>query len=324
MKPLINPVPASFFGIALGSLALANAWRVGVSVFHLPEEIASVLTFVALIVWVGLLSGFAYTWLQHRAIARAEFENPVQAAYISLIPTSSMLAAAIILPSSRELAIGIYVIAAIASLLLGARHYSRIWKGHLEAAQVTPVSYLPGVAPNLVAGGVAAAFGWHQLGGLFFGAGMLSWFAIESMILNRSAAHAELDAKVRPGLGIQLAPPVVAGGAYLSLTTGSPDLFAYALLGYGLYQVATMAKLFPWISRQPFAPGYWGFSFGLAALPTMAMRLMERGAAGSVEWIAIATFIGANVAIGVLVARTIGLVLEGKLLPTPALPAAAR
>ena len=31
-----GPMPAAFFGIAVGALALANAWRVGVRIWHLP------------------------------------------------------------------------------------------------------------------------------------------------------------------------------------------------------------------------------------------------------------------------------------------------
>jgi tellurite resistance protein len=52
---------------------------------------------------------------------------------------------------------------------------------------VTPAIYLPTVAPSFVAGTASDAFGFHQLGGLFFGAGLLSWLAIESLILHRAA-----------------------------------------------------------------------------------------------------------------------------------------
>ncbi|CAM2153703.1 tellurite resistance protein [Pararobbsia alpina] len=319
MKPtLLAPMPASFFGIAVGPLALAAAWRVAVPLWHLPAIVADALTVGSLLVWVAILAGYAHTWWRHPAAARAELEHPVLSAYISLGPVSSMLAANALQAVSRPLAVAVFVVAALAGLGIGAHQYARVWKGHLSAAQVTPVAYIPGVAANLVAGAVAANLGWHGLGGLFFGAGVLSWLAIESIMLHRVTAHPELDPVLRPGLGIQLAPPVVAGGAYLSLTTGAPDVIALALLGYGLYQLATMGRLLPWIVRQPFTPAYWAFSFGIAALPTMAMRMVARGAEGSVEWIAIASFVFANVAIGLFIVRTIGLWINGRLLPVVA------
>jgi tellurite resistance protein TehA-like permease len=35
--------------------------------------------------------------------------------------------------------------------------------------------------------------------------------------------------------------------AYLSIPSGPPDLFAQALLGYGLFQALVLIRLIPWI-----------------------------------------------------------------------------
>jgi Tellurite resistance protein and related permeases len=108
---------------------------------------------------------------------------------------------------------------------------------------------------------------------------------------------------------------VVGGVTYMSLSSGTPDLIALMLLGYGLYQALMLLRLLPWIRQQAFGPGYWAFSFGVAALPTMAIRMVERGATGPLEWIAPVLFIAANVVIGILVVKTLGLLVRGKLIP---------
>ncbi len=69
--------------------------------------------------------------------------------------------------------------------------------------------------------------------------------------------------------------------------------------------------------QQAFAPSYWAFSFGVATLPTMAIRMLERGAEGPVQWLATGLFIAANVIIGLLIVGTVRKVIEGKLLPAP-------
>jgi hypothetical protein len=81
--------------------------------------------------------------------------------------------------------------------------------------------------------------------------------------------------------GIQLAPPAVGCSAYLSITSGPPDLFAQALIGYALFQVLLMIRLLPWIARQPFAPSYWAFTFGLSALAISCLRFVDRALCGS-------------------------------------------
>lgn len=309
------PIPASYFGIAVGALALGNAWRVAVPLWHLPQDIAHVATWSGLAVWLALLALYGHKWLRHGDAARAEMNHPVQSSFASLVPLASMLAAMALLPYARAVAMAVFVVAIAASLVLGLWLYGRTWQGGLAPELVTPAFYLPAVGQNFVAGTAAAAFGWPQLGMWFFGAGLFSWLAIESLILGRAATREPLPEALRPVLGIQLAPPVVGGVTYMSLNHGAPDLFAQVLLGYGLFQALLLLRLLPWIARQPFTPSYWGFTFGVAALPTLAMRLVAAGATGPVEWVAPVTFAAANAIIGFLAIRTIALLVQGRLLP---------
>ncbi|MGF6299005.1 tellurite resistance protein TehA-like permease [Paraburkholderia sp. WC7.3g] len=55
-------VPAGFLGIAVGTLALANLWRVAIRLWHLPAVAGSVVTVAALAVWV--------------IVARARIDDP--------------------------------------------------------------------------------------------------------------------------------------------------------------------------------------------------------------------------------------------------------
>ncbi len=315
-------IPAAFFGIAVGALAFANLWRVAIRLWHLPAAIGTVTTAAALVVWLVILAAYGQKWLTHAAEARTEMQHPVQSSFAALGPVSTLLAAQLLQPYAHALALALFGVAVVAQLALGVYLHGRLWQGGRQPELVTPAIYLPTVAPSFVAGTAAAAFGFHQLGGLFFGAGLLSWLAIESLILHRAAVHKPLPDALRPLLGVQLAPPVVGGVTYLSLSSGTPDLFALALLGYGLYQALLLLRLLPWIRQQAFVPGYWAFSFGVAALPTMVLRMVERGATGPLEWAAPVLFVAANLIIAILVVKTLGLLVHGKLIPAIATAAA--
>jgi tellurite resistance protein len=318
-----GPMPVAFFSIAVGALALANAWRVGVRLWHLPAAVAELLSAAALALWLGLLLAYARKWLLQREAALAEIRHPVQSAFAALGMVASLLAAQLLLPWLRPAALAVFGVAVTGQLVLGLYLYGRFWQGGFKPELVTPTIYLPMVAQNFVAGTASASFGWPQLGALFFGVGAFGWLAMESMILHRAAVHDPLPEALRPTLGIQLAPPVVGGVSYLALSQGQPDLVAQALLGYGLFQALLLLRLLPWISRQPFAPSWWGFSFGVAALPTMAMRMAERGDTGPALWLAPALFVAANLIIGTLAWKTLGLLFSGKLLPVQAVAAPA-
>ena len=308
-------IPVSFFGIAVGALALANLWRVAIRLWHWPAAIGTITTVAALVVWLVILVAYAQKWRTHATDARAELQHPVQSSFVALGPVSSMLAAQLLQPHAYKLALVLFSVAALAQLALGAYLHGRLWQGGRKPELITPAIYLPTVAPSFVAGTTAAAFGFYQLGGLFFGAGVLFWLAIESLILHRAAVHEPLPEALRPTLGIQLAPPVVGGVTYLALTSGASDLFSLMLLGYGLYQALLLLRLLPWIRQQPFVPGYWAFSFGVAALPTMALRMVERGTTGAVAWAAPVLFVVANVIVAMLAAKTLELLVRGKLVP---------
>ena len=181
----------------------------------------------------------------------------------------------------------------------------------------TPVLYLPTVAGGFVSAIVASALGYRDWGVLFFGAGMFSWLALESIIMHRLYLLEALPKPLRPTLGIQLAPPVVGCVAYLGITSGQPDTFAQILLGYGLMQALILLRLIPWLFQQPFAASYWAFTFGIAALSLATLRFVERGMTGGMEGLAGVLFIGANIAIGCIALGTLRLLLKGKLLPPP-------
>ncbi|SAK63021.1 Tellurite resistance protein TehA [Caballeronia temeraria] len=310
-----SPMPVAFFGIAVGSMALAGAWRAAARAWPIPEAVPAFLTAAALVVWFVLLVAYGRKWLVERDAAIAEMRHPVQSSFAALVPVSSMLAAQAVQAWSRPFAIALFAIGVASSLALGAYLQGRFWQGGRKPEMTTPAIYLPTVAPSFVAATAAAGLGLTQVGILLFGAGVFSWLALESIVLHRAAVHEPLPEALRPTLGIQLAPPVVGGVSYLALTHGVPDTFAYMMLGYGLYQALMLARLVPWIRQRAFTPSYWAFSFGAAALPTMAIRMVERGAAGPMTWIAPVAFIVANVVIGLMIAGTVRAIVRGNLLP---------
>jgi tellurite resistance protein len=175
------------------------------------------------------------------------------------------------------------------------------------------------VARSFVSAITLSVFGHPDCGMPLLGVGVLSWLAIESVLVHRLHA-VELPPPLRPTLSIQLAPPTVGCAAYLSITTGPPDVLAQMLLGYGVFQALLMRRLLPWIARQPFAPSYWGVTFGLSAIATSFLRFSERTAAGPMAVAAHCVFIAVNLAIGGIAAGTLWLVPRGRLLPPPLVP----
>ena len=321
-------MPVAFFGMAVGTLAWGHSWQAAAQVWPLPPVLVHLAMALGLGLWVLLLLAYAHTWWRAPGAARAELKLPVPSAMVALLPVSTLLAAITLKTLAPAVAWVLLGLGLVAQLVLGLWLSGRFWQGGRTPESINASVYLLAVAQNFVAATALASFGWTTLASLFFGAGLFSWLALESMVMNRAATLTPLDAAQRPLQGIQLAPAVVGGLSYMALTSGPPDLMAHMLLGYGLYQALLATRLLPWTTQAGFGPSYWAFSFGVMALATMALRMQIRAPEEALWQLLTPVLFGvANGVMATLLWRTLGLARQGRLWPTaapaPASPNAA-
>ena len=73
-------IPASFFGIAVGLLAFANAWRAATHAWALPAGFAPALSVLALVAWVAIGALYVRKWVED---APAADDQVIHAALIT-------------------------------------------------------------------------------------------------------------------------------------------------------------------------------------------------------------------------------------------------
>jgi tellurite resistance protein len=314
----IPVIPASFFGFVLGLIGLGNAWRLAHQVWGLSRGIGEALELIGSLVWLVLMVLYALKWIYQREHAMAELNHPVQCCFVGLAGVTTMLVAGAAVPYSHGAAMVLLMVGMVYTVGFGAWRTGGLWEGGREQSCTTAVLYLPTVAGSFVTAAVVSALGYPDWGQLAFGAGLFSWIALESVLVHRLFTSRAMPAMLRPTLGIQLAPPAVGTVSYLSITTGTLDHFVYALFGYALLQALVLLRLLPWIREQPLGASYWGFTFGVTALASAPLRMIERGDVGPAATLAPLLFVMANVVIALLSGHTLYLLLRGRLLPAPA------
>jgi tellurite resistance protein len=297
-KPPI--LPAAFFGVVLGVGGLGYAWRLAHGVWRAAASMGEALMALAACLWAGLMVLFILKWIFARDEAIAEAQHPVQCCFIGLAGVSTMVISGAVLPYSRLASEILFILGAAFTLAFALWRTGRLWQGERDHAATTPVLYLPTVAGGFVMAAGAAALGYPDWGQLAFGGALFSWLAIESVLLHRLYTATTLAPALRPTLGIQLAPPLVGTLAYLNVGGGAPDLVAHALFGYGLLQALLLLRLLPWIMRQPFSMSYWSFTFGVTALASAPLRMIERGDSSAIALLAPILFVGANLVVAII------------------------
>ena len=310
-------VPAAFFGIVLGLAGLGNAWRAATAAWRLPGAIGEALMAAATIVWAILVILYGAKWVLRRRDAVTEALHPVQCCFIGLGGVSTMLISLALLPYSRLIATVLFVAGGAFTLGFAVWRTGLLWQGGRDPAATTPVLYLPAVAGGFVGAAAFSAFGLPDWGQLVFGAALLTWLSIESVLLHRFYTLPEMPAALRPTFGIQLAPPAVGAVAYYAVNGGHSDLMVNALLGYGIFQALILLRLLPWLLKQPFAASYWAYTFGAAALTTTPLRMIAHGETGPGTQIAPVLFVMANIVVGLAAVGTIRLLRQRRLLSNP-------
>ncbi len=314
-------IPASFFAIVLGLVALGGGWRVAVRIWPVTPVIGEAIMLVAALVWLVLIGLYAAKWLVARDAAVAEFRHPIQSGFVSLVPGSTMLAALALMFVSRPLALALFGLGAAGHVAFLVWRLGFLWQGNRTPEQTTPVLYLPPVACNFIAAIVAGGLGLPEWGVPFFGAGMLFWLVTESIVVHRLMVHEPLPGPLRPTMGILIAPPAVGCIAWLSINGGDPDFLAQGMLGYALIQAAVLLRMGTWL-RQPFAASAWAYTFGVGALAQVPMRFVLGGMGAPFDSLALGMFAAANLIVAAIALGTLRLLLRGRLLPPAGTPVA--
>lgn len=298
-------VPASFFGMVLGLAGLGGAWRAAHLAWGLPILIGELIMLTAGLVWLVVTLLYGLKWMVAREAALTEANHPVQCCFIGLAGVATMLVAGGVIPYSYGLSLVVYIIGAAFTVGFAVWRTGGLWMGDRDHSHTTPVLFLPTVAGSFVAATVGAALGFPDLGQFFFGAGFFGWLAIESVLLHRLLTAPGMANALRPTLGIQLAPPVVGAVSLIAVAPQAPLALAHGMIGYGILQALILLRLLPWILRQPLAPSYWAFTFGVTALAAAPIRLLLLGDDGIVRYLAPVLFVFANLIVTIVALGTL-------------------
>lgn len=302
------PLPTGYFGIPLGLAALSIAWS-HLTYFSISSVISNILGIAAIAVWVVFIGMYLYKIRYYWHEVLEEYRCPVRFSFLALIPITTMLVADILYRWQPVIAEIMIWAGTIGQLLYSSIRIGELWKGGIfEQKSTRPPFYLPAVAANFTSASSLALLGYHDLGYLFFGAGLIAWIIFEPVLLQHLRISS-IEPPFRATMGIILAPAFVGAAAYLAVNQGEVDTFAKILWGYGFLQLFFLIRLLPWIAEKGLNIGFWGFSFGLASMANSAVTFYHENV---LRGVAIFAFVFANLMILGLIVLTLYKLTKGQ------------
>ena len=300
-QPRVGITP-NMFGISYGMAGLATCWRYAAMLAVAPALVADVLFIISAAVWLVLVVGYLSQVPRRPGGWRAELDDPVLAPFVSLMPIVGMLLATGLMPHAPVAGRWLFGVFAVATTVLAGWMTGRWIVEDLDLDRLHPGYVLPAVAGGLIASIGAAVAGWTAVAHAFMGLGVVSWLLIGSVIMARLLFRPRLPAPLMPTLAIDVAPPALAGLAFLAITHGRVDALVLAFGGFTALAVIAQLRLIPVYRRLAFGPAFWSFAFPYAAVATFALHWINYGKpVGRTAWswvvlAAITIFIAALVA----------------------------
>jgi tellurite resistance protein len=315
-RPWLARLQPGLFGVVLGTLGLAGAWR-RLEPLTGPGSGAAadglLYAGVALLVILSLLWGAKL--VRHRASVYREWRHPVQGPLMALLPVSTLLAIALAAPIPPAYRGGALALTLAALAMQGAIAWqvvSLLATGRMPSELLSPALYLPIVPGGFVGAMTLSALGFPGWAALLLGMGAGGWALLEVRILHRLFAG-PLPPELRHTLGIEIAPAAVGTLAVATLWPQLPAEVLMVGLGVASGPVFAVLTRWRWWTDVPFSAGFWSFSFPLAALAGSAVDAVRRG--GWPPAVASGAVLLATAVIAYLAARTLWLLLRGRLLP---------
>jgi tellurite resistance protein len=299
--------------MSLGLFGLVGAWRrAAAHGWTLAQGVGDLMLWPVTAIWTLSLLLYAFKCKRHPQAVLRESRHPVQGSLQALAPLSMLLATVQLHRPGQ----GVWLVLAVLALgLLGFiawRVLSALATGRMPANAVTPALYLPLVGTGLVGGMAMASLDHAGLAAVLFGSGIAGWALLEARVLNR-LFDGPLPEALRPTIGVELAPPVVATLSAAIVWPALPGDGLAIGLGAAIIPFAAVAARYAWWSAAPFSLGFWSFSFPLSSLAAATIEVTHRS--GWPQWIGIGVLLAASAAIAWLALRTLILLLQGRLLP---------
>jgi tellurite resistance protein len=313
-QPTVGITP-TMFGMSYGLAGLAVCWGYAAVLGLVPASVADALFAIAAAVWLALVVGYL-SQVPHRPGGwRRELTDPVLAPFVSLVPIVGMLLGIGLMPHAPAAGRWLFGVFAVVTVVLAGWMTGQWIAGDLDLDRLHSGYVLPAVAGGLIASIGAALAGWTGIAHALMGLGVLSWLLIGSVIMARLLFRPRLPAPLTPTLAIEVAPPALAGLAYLAITRGRVDAVALALGGFTVLAIVVQLRLIPVYRRLSFSPAFWSFAFPYAAVATFALHWINYGKpVGYTVW-ALAVLSAITLFIAALVTETLVALARHRFLP---------
>lgn len=306
----IKQLPVNLFASVMGITGLSLAWRAAATLLGIPQLPGEIFGWVGLSVFVVLILSYVIKFMRHASAVHAEFTHPVMGNFFGTIAIGILLISSFLSRYSAILGEGVWVFGTLVTFVLAYVVVQKFLTAPQKVETALPPLLIPGVATlDIPVTGASMPFAWaHELNLFAFATGTVLAIVLVVLIFQRLRHFEAVPPASRPVLMVLVAPFGVGFLAYTNLK--EIDLLASILIYFGWFLFLVLAPVV-FRAKNSFGVAWWAIGFPLAALSLASFRYAA--ATGEAVLVVLATLLFAFLAIsiGILLVRTIHLLLSG-------------
>jgi tellurite resistance protein len=274
----------SRFGIPLGLAGLGGGWSAARSYLGSPLWPEEIIFGAATIVWGILTIIYVVRGMRQKGTFRADLKHEAVGPFASFIPLVGILLSshyAQYLPPWGDWLCGAFI---TALAIVAAQLLAQWVTGGVSMQSIHPGYLLPVVAGSFVASIGFSTIHAPEAAIATFGVGMFFWLLVGTIVTVRLMTGGELAPEAKPGLTAYLAAPATANIAWMVSHPGPMGAVQLCLTGVLTIMMLLQVILLPQYLKLSYTPGFWVFTFPVAATTNYAIR-----------WLAAADFQGREI-----------------------------
>ncbi|MBI1207071.1 MAG: C4-dicarboxylate ABC transporter [Azospirillum sp.] len=313
----LRHVPVPLFAAPMGLCGLGFTWRRAGEVLEMPPAVGGALHLIGAAVFVALAALYLAKSIRHWPSVVAEFNHPLRINFFSAIAIDVMLIAGAVLPFGRVVAEGLWLLGAVAQMVLAVAIVGRWMTRPLDIQQVNPTWFIPVVGP-ILAPLAGVPLGYGEAASLLWGVGMLFWLVLFPIVLLRIVCHGGLPLRLAPTLFILLAPPTLGLAGWMALGEAAFgghafDMVARLLAATGFFIALVLLSLARPFLKVPFGLPWWAATFPSANLASATLIYHAAVGGPFTAVLAVASLLGASLTVAVIAVRTVRELIAGRL-----------
>ncbi len=266
--------PVALFSMVMGMTGLAIAWHRAHVAFGAPELVGQGVRVLSSLLFALLLVLYLAKWVKFPKAAAAEANHPIRVNFLPAISIDVLLLATAWLQDAPFTASALWIAGVVLHLVLTLRTFGS-WLHHTyyDIKHVNPAWFIP-VVGNIVVPLAGVKIASPEVSWFFFSIGIVFWFVLLTIVMNRLFFHEPLPVKLLPTMFILLAPPSVGFLSWIGLT-GHLDAFGRVLYYAALFMALLLFSNAPRFLRLPFFVSSWAYSFPLAAFTIATITMYD-------------------------------------------------